>query len=116
MQFRTFLVGLLLSTGVHAGEAEEPITLQISAERAQQCADGGGCVYVTQAEMVAAMERVWEKAFDAGKEFSYATCGSRTSRRFSTAQRCQPVETPSLSGRRSLWKCPDGSTYLGPKP
>jgi hypothetical protein len=77
MKYRAILAALVLSTAVHAAE-EEPTTVQISAERLKECAEGGGCAFVTEAEMAAAFARVWDKAYERGKQASYETCGSRT--------------------------------------
>jgi hypothetical protein len=74
MQYRAFLAALVLSTAVHAGEAEESTAVQISAERMKACNEGGGCVFVTKAEVVEAMNEV----FEAGKRYAHVTCASRT--------------------------------------
>jgi hypothetical protein len=78
MQYRSLFAALVLSTAAQAGEVEEPTVVHISAERLKECHAGGGCAFVTQAEAKEAMERIWEKAFEAGKQFSHVTCGSRT--------------------------------------
>jgi hypothetical protein len=73
MKYRSVLAFLVLCTAAQAGEVEEPSTVPISAERMKACDEGGGCVYVTKAEM----QDMAEKLFAAGQRYANATCASK---------------------------------------
>jgi hypothetical protein len=75
MQYRSVLAFLVLCSVAQAEEATvEPALVPISTERAKECEAGGGCAYVTKAEM----QDMAEKMFEAGQRYANATCASRT--------------------------------------
>jgi hypothetical protein len=59
MKYRSVLAFLVLCSVAQAEEAtDEPALVPISAERAKECAAGGGCVYVTDSELRGILQRL----------------------------------------------------------
>jgi hypothetical protein len=79
VQYRSVLAFLVLCSVAQAEEATvEPALVPISAERAKECAAGGGCVYVTEAELRGILTRLSQQAYDTGKAHERERCGSKT--------------------------------------
>jgi hypothetical protein len=79
VQYRSVLAFLVLCTAAQAEEVtDEPISVPISAERAKECAAGGGCVYVTDAELRGILQRLAQQAYDTCKAHERERCGSKT--------------------------------------
>jgi hypothetical protein len=77
MKFAAFLAGCLIAAPLSAYQQTGEL-IKLSADEVVQCAAEGGCVVVTQKQLMDVMMELASDAYKGGKAEGQSTCANRT--------------------------------------